>query len=539
MDSIPDYLRNPVFLAFLFLFGAVVSSLAVPPVIKLARKLKATERGGHRRVGEGGIPLLGGLAIAFPVILSLLAFGSVGALIARGWTPIWRLASPWLNGNPGYAAGQGEIGRDFIVLAAGGLAILLLGIFDDIRGTGVRVKLVTQFAVAVFICLSGYVLRSFYLPLVGTIRLNPDLGVIVSILWIVGLINSFNLIDGLDGLAAGTALIASLVLAALGLLAGNILLVFTCLVLAGSLAAFLRFNFPPARIYLGDTGSMFIGYLLAAVTLMGTFKGNAAVIILGPVLALSFPIFETLVSMIRRLIRGMPVFAGDRYHTHHRLLAKGLSKRRAVLTLYGVSLVLGGAAFLSYVIPYGSGWSWLPDFIVGVTLLGIAWWTGYLKEPTLRRLFHRRKRNAVLSAFSRYAIQSLSSRQATIRPFEILELCRREMRLSFLEAWFEDGRLLIGSSGVPPREQIEGPPPVPEELRLKTDGGIRIVLRYCFDHQPYEQETRDISDCLAQIFEQGGTPVLLAKVLRENQLSVEHREFPPLRSVDGPSVFRE
>jgi UDP-GlcNAc:undecaprenyl-phosphate/decaprenyl-phosphate GlcNAc-1-phosphate transferase len=533
MDLIPVYLRYPVFLTLLFFFGLVVSFLAVPPVIKLAGKLKATERGGHRRVGKGGIPLLGGLAIAFPVILSLLAFGSVRALIIRGWIPLLRMAFPWLNGNMDYAAGQGEISRDFIVLAVGGIAILLLGIFDDIRGTGVRVKLLIQFGVAVFICLSGYVLRGFYLPLVGTIRLNPDFGVIVSILWIVGLINSFNLIDGLDGLAAGIALIASLVLAALGLLVGNILLVFTCLVLAGSLAAFLRFNFPPARIYLGDTGSMFIGYLLAAVTLMGTFKGNAAVIILGPLLALSFPIFETLVSMIRRLIRGMPIFTGDRYHTHHRLLAKGLSKRRAVLTLYGVSLVLGGAAFLSYVIPYESGWSWLPDFIVGVTLLGIAWWAGYLKEPTLRRIFHRRRRNTILSAFSRYASQSLSSRLATIRPFEILELCRREMRLSFLEAWFEEGKLLIGSSGVPPREQVELQLTVPEELRLTTAGGTRIMLRYCFDHQPYEHEVRDVADCLAQIFEQGGTPVLLAKVIRENQLAEGARESVPYRPVTG------
>ncbi len=539
MDLIPDSLREPIFLALLFLFGAAVSRLAVPGVIKLARKLKASERGGHRRIGEGGTPLLGGLAIALPVILALLVFGFAGELFARRWLPLSRLASPWLSGQTVYAAGQGNISRDFIVLALGGIAILLLGIFDDIRGMGVRMKLLIQFAVAVFICLAGYVLEGFYLPLVGIIKLNPDLGVIISILWIVGLINSFNLIDGLDGLAAGIALIASLVLAALGLLVGNILLVFTCLVLGGSLAAFLRFNFPPARIYLGDTGSMFIGYLLAAVTLMGTFKGNAAVIILGPLLALSFPIFETLVSMIRRLVRGMPIFAGDRYHTHHRLLAKGLSKRRAVLTLYGVSLVLGGAAFLSYVIPYGSGWSWLPDFIVGITLLAIAWWAGYLKEPTLRRIFRRRKRNAILSAFSRYAIQSLSSRQATIRPFEILELCRREMRLSFLEAWFEDGRILIGSSGVPPREQIERPPAAPEELRLKTGGGIRIVLRYSFDHQPYEQETRDIADCLAQIFEQGGTPILLAKVLQENELSGEHREVPPFRPVDGSSVFRE
>jgi UDP-GlcNAc:undecaprenyl-phosphate/decaprenyl-phosphate GlcNAc-1-phosphate transferase len=533
MDLLPDSLQNPSFLALLFLFGAAATFLTVPPVIKLARRLKATERGGPRRMGEGGTPLLGGLAIALPVISSLLVFGFAGDLLARHWAPLSRFASPWAEGMLDYAAGRGNFNRDFIVLALGGIAIVLLGIFDDIRGTGARVKLLVQFAVATAICLSGYVLQGFYIPLVGIVRLNPDFGVIISILWIVGLINSFNLIDGLDGLAAGVALIASLVLAALGFVVGNILLVFTCLVLAGSLSAFLFFNFPPARIYLGDTGSMFIGYLLAAVTLMGTFKGNAAVIILGPLLALSFPIFETLVSMLRRLVRGRPIFTGDRYHTHHRLLAKGLSKRRAVLTLYGVTLVLGLAAYLSYVIPPRSGWSWLPDFILGFTLLGLAWWAGYLKEPTLRRFFHRRRRNTILAAFSRYASRSLSSRLATIRPSEILELCRREMRLSFLEAWFEDGWILIGSSGVPPREEIAGRSAALEELRLKTGGGLRLVVRYRFDHQPYEQEARDTADCLAQIFEQGGTPALLARVIKSHLLPAELPKKRRVRPVVG------
>ncbi len=533
MDLLPDYLQNPIFLALLFLFGATATFLTVTPVIKLARRLQATERGGPRRMGKGGTPLLGGLTIALPVNFSLLVFGFAGVLLVRHGAPLFRLASPGAKAMLDYSAGPGNFSRDFIVLALGGISIVLLGIFDDIRGISVRVKLLVQFGVAIAICLSGYVLQGFYIPLVGIVRLNPDFGVIVSILWIVGLINSFNLIDGLDGLAAGVALIASLVLAALGFFVGNILLVFTCLVLAGSLSAFLFFNFPPARIYLGDTGSMFIGYLLATVTLMGTFKGNAAVIILGPLFALSFPIFETLVSMARRLVRGRPLFTGDRYHTHHRLLAKGLSKRRAVLSLYGVTLVLGIAAYLSYVIPSWSGWSWLPDFILGFTLLGIAWWAGYLKEPTLRRIFRRRKRNTILAAFSRYAIRSLSSRQATIRPSVILDLCRREMRLSFLEAWFEDDSILIGSSGVPPPEELENRPAALEELRLKTGGGSRLVIRYCFDHQPYEQEARDIADCLAQIFEQGGTSALLDKVIKADQVPAELPKKSPLRPVVG------
>ncbi len=522
LSQMPEYISSPLLAVLSFLFAATGALLLTPLVMRLARRWGAIDRGGYRRIGRGRTPLLGGLALALPVIVFLVGFGLAGSLIVRYWRFFYRINPDWLNPMMNFASGRAEFSRSFIILATGGAVVLALGLLDDLRGVRARIKLLVQFAVAVFICLSGFVLEAFYIPLIGEFSLSPDLGVVVSILWIVGLINAFNLIDGIDGLAAGVALIAALVLAALGFTAGNVLLVFAGLSLAGSLAAFLFFNFPPARIFLGDTGSMFIGYLLATVTLMGTYKGPAAVIILGPLLALSFPIFETLVSMLRRFIRGVPIFSGDRYHTHHRLLDKGYSRRRVVLTIYGVTLLLAGAAYLSQVIPPDSGWDWSPGFIVVVTLFGVAWWAGYLRQAALRRIFLRRRRNTVLAAFSRYAIQSLTSRSATIKPAEILDLCRREMRLSFLEARFEKGDIPIGSSGSPPRDGEDRVIDAAlEELRLQTIGGMRIIVRYRFDHQPYEHEAEDTAACLAQVFEQGGTPALLARVIRENQLPGE------------------
>ncbi|MFH1037835.1 MAG: MraY family glycosyltransferase [PVC group bacterium] len=518
MIELPQYLENPLVLVVLFLlFGSLTA--AMTPLIKLlARKTGAIDRGGYRRVSWSEVPLLGGLGISVPVLVFYVCSGLAGSLIVRNWELIYRLNPSWLDPLMSFAFGRASFSRSFIILAAGGIAILALGLLDDLRGMRARVKLLGQFAIAIFICATGCVIESFYIPLVGQVELNPNLGVIISILWIVGLINAFNIIDGLDGLATGVALIACLTLVALGATTGNIFIVFTCAPLAGSLAAFLIFNFPPASIFLGDTGSMFIGYALATITLMGTYKVETALIIMAPMLALSFPIFETLLSMIRRFVRGVPIFAGDRHHTHHRLLEKGFTGKQVVLILYAITFLLACAGYLFLIIPDGSGWFWLPGFILVVTLVGVAWWTGYLRRAAIGRIFYRRRRNTVLAAFSRYAIQSLISRSATISPFEILHLCRRELRLSFLDARFENGDVLIGASGTSPKVHPGRAPDNPiERLRLKSISGISISVRYQFAHEPDISESQDIAACLAQIFEQAGSGSLFSKVIKKQQ----------------------
>ena len=534
MIELPRYLENPLVLIALFLLCGSLTAALTPLIKVLARRTGAIDRGGYRRVSRSTTPLLGGLGIAVPVLMFYIVCGVAGALIVDNWKLIYRLGPSWFDPLMSFAFGRATFSRSFIILAAGGLAIVALGLLDDLKGMRARVKLLGQFAVAIFICSTGYVIESFYVPLIGQIELDPNLGVIISILWIVGLINAFNIIDGLDGLATGVALIVCLTLVVLGASTGNIFIVFTCAALAGSLAAFLIFNFPPASIFLGDTGSMFIGYALATITLMGTYKVETALIIMAPMLALSFPIFETVVSMARRFVRGVPIFAGDRHHTHHRLLEKGFSNRQVVLILYAITLLLAFAGYLFLIIPDGSGWSWLPGFILLGTLAGVAWWTGYLRRAALGRIFYRRRRNTVLAAFSRYAIQSLISRSASINPFEISHLCRRELRLSFLDARFENGDILIGSSGLPPKihPDRESASPV-EQLRLKSISGISVIVRYQFDHDPDKSESQDTAACLAQIFEQGGTGTLLSKVIKKQQEIREAAREQPDGSLAG------
>jgi len=510
MFGLNENLSSRFFLGLVFLFGICATALLTPLVIRLARKLGAVDADSSRDLSRSAIPTLGGLGIALPVLLSCAGLAWLflsdfphQELFSRLWARFPHVL-------------RADVSRNLFLLSVGGLAVIILGLIDDLRGLKARGKFLGQFIIAVFICVGGPTLRGVYIPLIGGVDLGHVGGFIISILWIVGLINAFNLIDGLDGLATGIGVIAAATLVVLGAIMGNPITVIVCTVLLGSLLAFLGFNFPPARIFLGDTGSMFIGYMLAAGTLMGsyTYKSETAIILLAPVLALSFPIYETLLSMARRYLRGMPIFAGDLRHTHHRLLKKGLSPRQVVLSLYAFTLLPAAAAIISQVIPKGNRWEWLPVGIVIVALLGIARWAGYIRPDSIRLIFNRRRRNTVLSAFSQYAIRSLTADSAVISPSEILELCRRELRLCFLEVWFEKGPILIGSSGL--ADSFKGEESKfdsTERIRVKSISGHRIIIRYRYDQPRDEIERRDVAACLAGIFQTAGVNLLLKKAV--------------------------
>jgi UDP-GlcNAc:undecaprenyl-phosphate GlcNAc-1-phosphate transferase len=281
------------------------------------------------------MPLLGGLGIALPFIsVCLLGVAGPTGMLAR----------------------LEKQKTDLIILAIGSSAILGLGLLDDIRGRlRVRYKLLAQLLVALFVCFSGRAIDTITLPALGRIELGLVLGAALTIFWIVGLTNAFNMIDGVDGLAAGVALISSIALAIISAINGATFVVLLCVALAGSLLAFLLFNFHPARIFLGDTGSMFLGFTLATIALLGSYKATGTIFILVPILAFGFPIFETLVSMLRRLIRGLPIFSPDSMHTHHRLLKRGFTQRQVVVMLYAASFLLLVAAVLSTLI-MGKSW---------------------------------------------------------------------------------------------------------------------------------------------------------------------------------------
>ena len=238
----------------------------------------------------------------------------------------------------------------------------------------------------------------------GARHLSWFFGLPLTVLWVLAITNAFNLIDGLDGLAAGSALFSTIVVFAVALVSGSALVSLMALALAGSVLGFLRFNFSPATIFLGDCGSLFIGFMLSALALQGAQKAPTIIAVAIPVVSFGLPILETALSVVRRFIGGRPVFTADREHIHHKLLQRGLSQRQVVITLYAVSALF---ALLSLFLLWPTG------DVLGLVLavLGTGIWIGvqhlgYLEFGELRRVAHRTIERQTL-------INNLAIRRAT------------------------------------------------------------------------------------------------------------------------------
>ena len=234
---------------------------------------------------------------------------------------------------------------------AGGLIIFLTGVIDDIKGLPAKVKLLCQILSALTVCgfglriefITNHFVRSLgdqHLFIIGV------LSWIVTVIWIVGITNTMNLVDGLDGLAAGISAIAALAIAYTAYIHGYYLGTLGMLALAGGALGFLPFNFHPAKIFMGDSGSQFLGFMLAAMAMVEPAKGATVVAIIVPVLVLGLPIFDTAFAIVRRAVRRRPIMEADKGHIHHRIMAKGMGQQRTVLTIYGISGVMGVAAVL-------------------------------------------------------------------------------------------------------------------------------------------------------------------------------------------------
>ncbi|MBK8480831.1 MAG: undecaprenyl/decaprenyl-phosphate alpha-N-acetylglucosaminyl 1-phosphate transferase [Proteobacteria bacterium] len=342
--------------------GAAACAAVLTPIVRYL----ATSRGWldhaltSRKIHGRPVPRLGGVAIVGACYLAL-----AGAKFSEGLWPI-TLA---------------DVPRRVWGLLAGGLAIALLGLFDDAKGANAKLKLVVQVLVACFAYWMGIRVGRLALPFVADPVQLGWFALPLTVFWIVGVMNALNLIDGLDGLAGGVALAAITVTF---VLTGGHSMAGLRLVLAataGGVVGFLIFNFHPASIFMGDTGSLFLGYMVATTSIVAQQKSSTVVALAVPAVTLALPIADTLLAMARRAARGAPIFQGDREHIHHRLLALGLSHRGAVLTLYFISVLL---ALSSLAIARAS------SVRAGVMLLVIAM-VGYI---ALRRLGYLRHEEA-------------------------------------------------------------------------------------------------------------------------------------------------
>jgi UDP-GlcNAc:undecaprenyl-phosphate/decaprenyl-phosphate GlcNAc-1-phosphate transferase len=305
--------------------AAGVAALALTPLVRaLATRLGALDVPDSRRAHDRAVPRLGGLALVLACGVTLAIHDEPRALLAaNGW--------------------------DVPALLAGVLVIVATGVLDDVRGLGPFTKLGLEIVAAVVAVAGGYGLGGVTNPLTGAFVPFGAFGPLVTIAWIVGLTNAFNLIDGLDGLATGVGAIAAATLFAIALIEGRTDAACLWATLGGALAGFLPYNFNPASIFLGDAGSLFLGYLFGVLSLQSLQKGATAVVVLAPLLALGLPIMEVGLTFMRRvLVSGLAsVLRADREHIHHRLIARGMTHRNAVLTLYVVCAALGGFAFLA------------------------------------------------------------------------------------------------------------------------------------------------------------------------------------------------
>lgn len=331
-----------------------------PLVRRIAQRLGAIDYPGGRRINTQPTPRLGGIAI----YAGFVAAAAVAMIITR---PIELVGG---NGEP-YVRIPIELQTDrgLLGIMLGGTFLLAVGIYDDIRGMHTAVKFLAMVAAAAVLIPFGLATQFITHPLTGqTIAAGPW-GAVFTVVWVVIVINVINIIDGVDGLAAGIAAIAATSLLLTAIHKSDAVAISLAAALMGCTIGFLRHNFNPALIFMGDSGSMFLGYVLGGLSVMGLYKSSTMISLLVPFLALGVPIADTTFAVIRRLLNRKPVYLPDRGHLHHRLLDRGLSQRQTVFLLYLISAILSlGALVLTGVNRDGSIVTL--GFIITILLVG-------------------------------------------------------------------------------------------------------------------------------------------------------------------------
>lgn len=317
-----------------FLLAFITSFVITPYTMRLAHKVGAIDIPDKRKVHKKPIPRLGGLAIITGFLVSIIYL-----LIVLSIENTMRL-----NGIEKYG----------IKLSGFLIGILVLGItcfIDDSKDISAWIKLLAQILAAVIVVTSGIKIDIVAIPFMeNNITLNIIFSYILTIGWIVGITNAINLIDGLDGLSSGISLISCISLLIIFATNGSsILSIILITALAGGIVGFLPFNFNPAKTFVGDVGSNFLGFSLAVISILGVAKTYTVIVLIAPLIVLGLPIFDTIFAIFRRIIKGKSlkaVFKPDKGHLHHRLMAKGYTQKQAVLILYGLSATLGMFAII-------------------------------------------------------------------------------------------------------------------------------------------------------------------------------------------------
>src|SRR5947209_8599622 len=313
------------------LVALVVVVLLTPAVGGMARLLGAVDAPGGRRLNPSPVPRLGGLALFLGIFVPALAFL--------------------------------HLGHETRGLLLGSAVAVTVGAIDDFRGLRWFEKLAGQLLAAGIPVGFGVWVDRFTFPVIGIHALPSWLGMPLTVIWIVAIMNMVNFLDGLDGLAAGVAAIAGGTFAVIALSLGKPDAAVLSAIVLGASLGFLRHNFYPARIFMGDSGALLLGFVLATVSVQGLLKTAATVALFFPLLVLAVPIVDTTFVVVRRLKHGEPVFEGDQAHLHHRFLRRGFSQRRAAVTIWAWCATLAAAAFATRFVPFRAHGVWHP------------WWT--------------------------------------------------------------------------------------------------------------------------------------------------------------------
>jgi UDP-GlcNAc:undecaprenyl-phosphate GlcNAc-1-phosphate transferase len=400
--------------AVAFLVALMVGAVLTPKIRNRAVLLGWFDQTkSTRKVHVRPVPRVGGIAIVLAFFTPLTALLLVDSGVGR----------------------QFVANRDLVLaLFLGGSAIALLGIYDDFRGCGARLKFTVQFAVALALWGVGLRIESITSPFGAAIPLGV-LSLPFTLLWIVGVVNAVNLIDGLDGLAGGVAIVAGVTNLVLALTRGDVLMALCMAALVGAVLGFLLWNFNPASIFMGDTGSMFLGFVLATVSIKTSTKSGTAVAMVVPVIALGLPIMDTLLAMLRRALLGRRMFDADRDHIHHRLMTRmNLSHRDAVLVLYGLSILFGATAL--GLASANSVQSALLLAALCFVLVVLVRRLGYLDPRSAQAATATRRRNLQLRHIVRRTVNAVQVSSSLTELWNALRPLAADLNATRLEFWF-------------------------------------------------------------------------------------------------------